>query len=66
MTAAAASQVVVTSPPPNTVAAGQVFGLTATVEDQFGKTRTGFAGNLAVASSNTATEGNLGGTLTAP
>ena len=66
VTAAAASQVVVTSPPPNTVAAGQVFGLTATVEDQFGNPVTGFAGNLAVAPTNTATEGNLGGTPTAP
>ena len=66
VTAAAASQIVVTSPPPTTVAAGQVFGLAATVEDPFGNPVTGFAGNLAVAPSNTATEGNLGGTLTAP
>jgi hypothetical protein len=66
VTAAAASQIVVTAPPPPTVAAGQVFAMSATVEDQFGNPVAGFPSNLAVSPTNGETEGNLGGTLTAP
>jgi hypothetical protein len=61
---AAPSQLAVTTPPPATVTAGQAFGLTAAVEDQYGNVVAGFSGNLAVAPTNTAAEGALGGILT--
>lgn len=66
VTPATATQLAETSPPPATVPAGQAFGLTVAVEDQYGNTVTNFLGNLAVTPSNPATEGSLGGTLTVP
>ncbi len=64
VTAAAPSQLVVTAPPPPTVTAGSPFGLSVTVEDQYGNAVTGFDGNLAVAPTSVATEGALVGTPT--
>ena len=66
VTSAAAAQLVVTSPPPATVPAGQTFGITVAVEDQYGNVVTGYSGNLAVAPTNSMVEGSLGGTLTVP
>jgi mannose/cellobiose epimerase-like protein (N-acyl-D-glucosamine 2-epimerase family) len=46
--AGAAAQLVVTSQPPATVTAGQTFGITVTVADQYGNPVTDFSGNVAV------------------
>jgi hypothetical protein len=62
--AGAAAQLAVTYQPPATVVAGQTFGITVAVGDQFGNPVSSFNGNLAVTQSNAAVEGSLGGTLT--
>ncbi len=66
VTAASASQLVVTTQPPAAVDAGAPFNVNVSVEDQYGNTVVGYAGNLAIAPTNSGTEGSLGGPLTAP
>jgi hypothetical protein len=67
-------QLAVTTPPPDVITAGNPFTVVATVEDKFGnpvnsvdssgKTLTNYRGNIAIAPTNSAVEGILGGQLT--
>ncbi len=66
VTAASASQLAVAIQPPAAVDAGAPFNVAVAVEDQYGNTVVGYAGNLAIAPTNSGTEGALGGSLTAP
>jgi hypothetical protein len=64
VTPAAPSHLVVTALPPSSVTAGQSFGLTVTVEDQFGNVETGYSGAVTLAPAPNAAGATLGGTLT--
>ena len=58
---AAPAQLVITSQPPSSVTAGMGFGLTVSVEDQFGNLESGFGGSLAVSLVNGSAGSTLGG-----
>lgn len=64
VTPAPASQLVVTVQPPSTVIAGSTFGLTVSVEDQYGNLATGYNGPVAIALAGGPSGASLGGSET--
>ena len=60
----AATTLVLTTAPPSSVTAGQVFGLTITVEDGAGNAETGFSGNVSLALASNPANATLNGTTT--
>ena len=58
---AAPSRLVMIDAPPGQITAGQVFGVTAAVEDAFGNVESGFSGTVTVALASNAAGGSLSG-----
>jgi hypothetical protein len=58
---AAPSQLVIIDQPPSRTVAGQEFGFTAAVEDQFGNVATGFSGPVTASLANDPAGGSLSG-----
>ena len=59
------TQLIVTSPPPGSVAAGNAFGLTVKLEDQFDNVATNYSGTVTATLANNPGASTLGGNTTA-